>query len=53
MGVIYSPHLKRAIGGIFRRTSPVELSRSHCKSLETGLRLDMSRGGSLGAGIGL
>jgi hypothetical protein len=27
-GSIYSPHLKRAIEGIFHRTSPVDLSGS-------------------------
>jgi hypothetical protein len=42
MGFIYSPHLKRAIGGIFYRASLVELSESCCKSLETGLRPDKS-----------
>jgi hypothetical protein len=30
-GSIYSPHLKRAVGGIFHRTSPVDLFGSRQK----------------------
>jgi hypothetical protein len=39
-GSIYSPHLKRAIEGIFHRTSPVDFSRSRCKALGAGLKSD-------------
>jgi hypothetical protein len=42
---IYSPHLKRAIGGIFHRTSLVDLFGSRCKFLEADLIPDKSSGG--------
>jgi hypothetical protein len=41
-GYIYSPYLKRAIGGIFHWTSLVVLSGSQCKSLKASLRPDLS-----------
>jgi hypothetical protein len=41
MGVyLYPPTSKRATGGIFHRTSLVDLSGSRCKSLEANLISD-------------